>query len=90
MLVTISLTENVAQTATLAPGLGPPMTLSNGALQTPRADVSRLAVPTTQEATMVLTMARTAAATLLILMIPLICIPGVTRASPIRTMIARK
>ena len=43
VLVLISLTENAARTATLAPGLGHQMTLSSGTQLAPRADASRAA-----------------------------------------------
>ena len=83
-------TANAAQTATLAPGLGPSMTLSNGAPQMLPADVS-LVAPTTREATVTLTMTRTTtAATLQTLTIPFTSINGAMHATPIRPMIARK
>ena len=43
VLVLISMTANAERTATPAPGLGPPMTLSNGTQLAPRADASRAA-----------------------------------------------
>ena len=84
MLVLISLTENVAQTATLAPFRGLPMTPTSGTQLKLLADVS-LVAPITR-VVMVAMMVDPTMAPLLTLTIPPIDIPGVTRASPIQTM----
>ena len=87
MLVLISLTENVAQTATLAPFPGLPMTPISGTQLKLRVDVS-LVAPITRVVMVAMAVDPTMAP-LPTLTIPPISIPGVTRASPIQTMTAQ-
>ena len=87
MLVLISLTENVAQTATLAPFPGLPMTPISGTQLKLRVDVS-LVAPITRVVMVAIAVDPTMAP-LPTLTIPPINIPGVTRASPIQTMTAQ-